>query len=297
MAGIDLLGVPSCLGANREGCEKGPKAVREAGLLDKNNVPYIDIRDLGDIEVPQESSKDKNPKNIDAIKALCLRIRKSVKDSLSSNRLPLVIGGDHSLSIGTLAGVSDYLSEQVGLIWFDAHPDFNTPETSITGNMHGMSLAVACGLAKKWFAPPEWPSEAVDLSRVVIIGARSFDEEEAKILHDLDIRVFTIQDIDLVGIKDIIKNAIDIASGPLGKPIHVSFDMDVIDPLISPGVSTPVDGGITFREARLAMELLHDSTTLTSAEFVETNPLFDYKGSTINTERSLITSLFGKRAY
>jgi arginase len=209
-----------------------------------------------------------------------------------AGELPLVLGGDHSVALGTLGGLAAAAGRSGGVVWIDAHGDLNTPGTSPSGNVHGMALAAALGLAGDGFASEAWPLPAVEPGRTVLVGVRELDPAERRLLRGSEIRVFTMSDIDRIGIERAVREALDRVAGP--GFVHVSFDLDVLDPEVAPGVGTPVRGGLTYREAHLALELVAESGLAGSLEMVEANPILDRQNATALTAVELVASALGE---
>jgi arginase len=236
------------------------------------------------------------------VREVCLKLSKAVSKSIQAGKTPLVLGGDHSIAIGTLAGVYNGLRKRTtnvggndfGVVWLDAHGDFNTPDISPSGNIHGMSLAFATGQGTKWFPAP-WPKRSVDPKQTVIVGARQLDPQEQENLKNSGVKVLSMADIDRAGMKSVMSDAIKIASNDGRNKIHVSVDMDLVDPSDAPGVGTPVRGGATYREAHLAMEMIYESQLMRSLEVVEVNPILDQQNATAELAVELILSAMGKR--
>lgn len=295
---VEILGIPSDLGANIRGSNMGPAAIRIAHLHKKIKELGYGVIDDGDILVPvretiQEIYKDEKYKTV--IQNICEQTHDRVYKTLENGNVALTIGGDHSVAMGSILGVNNYFNDNnktLGLVWFDAHADLNTPETSPTGNIHGMPLATIIG---KGF--PSLTNIAdnkpLDPKNIALIGIRSIDGNEKKLCRESGIRYFTMREIDEKGMPQIMKEAIEVASGGTDG-IHVSFDLDGIDPLYAPGVSTPVTGGISYRESHLALELLADTQKVVSMDFVELNPMTDISHQTANLTVELIQSLLGK---
>jgi arginase len=295
-----IIGVPLDLGADRRGVDMGPSAIRYAGLAQKLRELGHEVEDIGNLRTPlAESSKIEfaNAKYLSQVREVCMDLSEIVARTLRLGRIPIVIGGDHSIAIGTLAGIFKEKQEESGVIWLDAHGDFNTPEITPSGNIHGMSLALSAGQGGNWFPSPPWPKRTVDPERIVIVGARQLDPGERSNLKKMNVHVFTMADIDRRGMQDVMTRAIDIASSSGMRKVHVSFDMDIVDPSDAPGVGTPVRGGITYREAHLAMEMISESGTMKSLEVVEVNPILDQQNSTAELAVELILSSMGKRIY
>jgi arginase len=298
MAQVEIIGVPLDLGADRRGVDMGPSAIRYAGLSEKLKSLGIKVEDRGNIETPiAEAIKVEfsNAKYLSKVREVCLRLSKEVSSSLKANKLPIVLGGDHSIAIGTLAGIRNGLKSEFGVIWLDAHGDFNTPDITPSGNIHGMSLAFSAGQGSKWFPSPPWPRRSVDPKKIVIVGARQLDPAEQINLKKMRLHVFSMADIDRSGMKSIMTEAIKLASNDGQNKIHVSLDMDLLDPSEAPGVGTPVRGGATYREAHLAMEMIHESSLMKSLEVVEVNPILDQQNATAELAVELILSAMGKR--
>lgn len=300
MRSIDVIGVPVDLGADRRGVDMGPSAIRYSGLKQAIKNLNLKYKDLGNINVPvpeaHSNGNSNKPKFVDEITGVNEVLCDMVKNSLLQGNTPLVLGGDHSIGTGTLLGVQSAY-KNIGVLWIDAHGDFNTEDTTPSGNLHGMSLAAAAGIGM--FEMTRFKPEDVsfiDPKKIVIIGARSLDFGEAKLLKQSGVNVFTIEEIDMYGLRSIMQKAISIVEdGTSG--FHLSFDMDVVTPTDAPGVGTPVKGGITYREAHLAAEMISTSPKLLSMEFVEVNPILDHANITGELAVSLICSVLGKRVF
>jgi arginase len=279
----------------------GPSAIRYSGLMQAIKKLNIRYRDLGNISVPvpEESNNDtlaSRPRYTKEIAEISKTLSRIVAESLTAGNMPLVLGGDHSIATGTLLGVQS-VYKNIGVIWMDAHGDFNTEKTTPSGNFHGMSLAAAAGVGVfdvTRFKPKD--VNYIDPRKIVIIGARSIDPEESVLLKNSGVTVFTIEDIDMYGLRNIMQRALDIVETDT-EGFHLSFDMDVVTPTDAPGVGTPVKGGITYREAHLAAELLSLRPKLRSIEFVELNPILDHANMTGELAVSLICSVLGKRIH
>jgi arginase len=297
---ISVLGVPIDLGFDRRGVDMGPSAFRIAGLLERVQALGLEVQDLGDVFCPNPeviSIGDAKLKYAGDILRVCETAAASLLEILNDGKFPLLLGGDHSLSIGTIAGLSEHLRRsraKMGVIWLDAHADMNTPATTPSGNVHGMPLAVAVGLGADPLVRFRGFSPKVDAKNVVLIGARDLDPGERRNIADARIHAFTMNDVDRRGISSVVEEAIALATADT-QALHVSFDMDVVDPQIAPGVGTPVRGGLSYREAHLAMELIAESKRLTSLEVVEANPILDVRNSTADLGVELILSALGKR--
>ena len=297
---IALIGAPLDLGAGRRGVDMGPSAIRVADLHQRlSRLSYI-VEDRGNVSVEQAESRDiGNPhaRYLPEIAETCRRLAVMVERATSGNRIPLVLGGDHSAAVGTVAGVSRHFKkkkQKLGLIWMDAHPDMNTPETSLSGNVHGMPLACIIGRGPRELTHIFNYAPKVDPRNVVLVGIRDVDQLERQQVRESGVHVFTMREIDERGMKAVMGDAIRCATdGTSG--FHVSFDMDSVDPGEAPGVGTPVPGGLTLREAHLAMEMAGDTGALTSMEVVEVNPVLDISNRTADLAVQLIASALGKR--
>jgi arginase len=291
---VEIVGAPLDLGAARRGVDMGPSAIRYAGLAEKIESLGIEVTDRGNVtaELPEIATvSDKRARYLPEILAACSQIAARVQSVAAEGRMPLVLGGDHSIAMGTLAGLHAAHGEG-GVLWADAHGDMNRPGTSPSGNVHGMPLAAAlgaCGFTLDGFDGPPW----VDPSRVALVGIRSLDPGEKALVKDKGIAVFTIADIDRRGVPEVMREALDVVRGP--GFVHLSLDVDVCDPEIAPGVGTPVRGGLSYREAHLAMELLAEAGILTSLEVVEVNPVLDHADVTGILAVELVASALGSR--
>jgi arginase len=302
---VAIIGAPLDLGQGRRGTDMGPSAVRLAGLGTKLAALGYQVADLGNIPAAQaESVANAGParaKYLNEIVESCERLGDLVTDALEDDRAPVVLGGDHSIAAGTVAGVSRFFrnrGEQIGLLWIDAHPDMNTPDSSPSGNVHGMPLACCAG-----FGPEEMTclfgyAPKVDAANIALVGIRDVDEEERAAVRRTGISAFTMRDIDERGMRAVMADAIAVACGANTRAtagFHLSLDMDFVDPEFAPGVGTPVRGGATYREAHLAMEMAGDSGRMVSMEVVEVNPVLDQMNRTAELAVELILSAMGKR--
>jgi arginase len=272
----------------------GPSAMRYAGLEERLTSLRYSVRDHGNVEtaVPEATAlRDERARFLPEIKETCERIAAKIVEESDAGAMPLVLGGDHSVALGTLGGLAAAHGAG-GVLWIDAHADINTPDTSPSGNVHGMPLAAALGLAGAEFDSPSWPLPAVDPKRVALLGLRQTDEGERKLLRDAGVRAFTMSEIDRIGVERAVREALDRVSG--GGFVHVSLDMDALDPEVAPGVGTPVRGGLTYREAHLLLELVAESELAGSLEVVEVNPILDRENITALTAVELVASALGK---
>jgi arginase len=297
---ISVLGVPIDLGFGRRGVDMGPSAFRIAGLLERVAALGFRVQDLGDVFCPNPEVievGDPKMKYAEEILRLSETTAGLVLQILERGSFPLLLGGDHSMAIGTFAGLAEHYREKqqtMGVLWLDAHGDMNTAETTPSGNIHGMPLAMNLGMGADAFVRLRGFSPKVRADKVAMIGVRDLDPGERKNIADSGARVITMNEIDRRGFSNVMEEALSIATNGT-QALHVSFDMDVVDPLLAPGVGTPVRGGISYREAHLAMELIAESKRLTSLEVVEANPILDVKNSTADLGVELILSALGKR--
>jgi arginase len=292
---LAIIGAALDLGAGRRGVDMGPSAIRYAGIDDRLAALGLTISDWGNVEVAvAEAAEQGDPKArfLSEIKGACERIARRVAHASREGLVPVVMGGDHSVAIGTLGGLAS-LHGAGGVLWLDAHGDLNTPQTSPSGNVHGMPLAAALGLAPDAFASEVWPLPALDPNHVALVGIRSLDTGERELVNELGIAVYTMTDLDRRGVEPVVREALERISG--APFVHVSLDMDVVDPEAAPGVGTPVRGGLSYREAHLAMELVAEWGEFASFEVVEVNPILDRENATGLLAVDLAASVFGER--
>jgi arginase len=292
---LAVIGAALDLGAGRRGVDMGPSAIRYAGLDDRLARLGLECSDWGNVEtaIPEATaSGDPRARFLSEIKDACERIARRVAATAGDRYLPIVLGGDHSIALGTLGGLASKYGAG-GVLWFDAHGDLNTPETSPSGNVHGMPLAAALGLATDAFASDAWPLPALNPERVALIGVRSLDEGERELVRRLGVAVYTMTDLDRRGVEPVVREALEQVDG--APFVHVSLDMDVVDPDVAPGVGTPVRGGLSYREAHLAMELVAESGLLGSMDIVEVNPILDRENVTAELAVELVASALGER--
>jgi arginase len=293
---IALIGAPLDLGQGRRGVDMGPSAIRYAGLEQHlRDVLGIPTVDLGNVVAPVAESTepgDEHARFLPQILSLCDDVARLVFDVREDGNTPLLLGGDHSVALGSLVGMAS-AHGRGGVIWIDAHGDLNTPETSPSGNVHGMVLAAALGLAGSAFTQPGWTIPAIEEGKLSLFGVRSLDQGERELLKSLDAKVFTMADIDRIGVEQCMREAIAHASGAAF--LHVSLDLDVVDPETAPGVGTPVRGGLSYREAHHAMEVVAEAANADSFDVVEVNPVLDRENATGKLAVELIASALGAR--
>jgi len=290
---VAVIGAGLDLGAGRRGVDMGPSAIRYAGLQERITSLGRVCVDWGDVEsgVPEATEVgDPRARYLAAIMLSCEKVAALVSAACGTGYLPLVLGGDHSVALGTLGGMAKTHGPG-GVLWIDAHGDLNRPETSPTGNVHGMPLAAALGAAGDGFATEAWPARPVE--RAAILGARSLDEGERALIREVGVKVFTMSDIDRNGVERVVREALAFLDGAAF--VHVSVDLDAVDPMFAPGVGTPVRGGLSYREAHLALELVAESRLLDSLDLVEVNPILDEANETGALAVELAASALGAR--
>jgi len=297
---VDIVGVPLDLGAGRRGVDMGPSGFRIADVGPRIRGLGYEVCDCGNIPVPIPEVigvRDSHARYAREIGEVCESLCVRVRDSLASGHIPLSLGGDHSLAAGSIAGTAAALREQgrsFGLLWIDAHADMNTPETSRSGNVHGMPLAAVLGNGPIELACVGGFSPKVDPKRCAVVGLRNLDEQEKQTVRQSGVRAYTMKDIDLRGMAAVMGEALSILCAD-GAVLHVSFDMDAVDPFISPGVGTPVQGGLSYRESHLLMEMVFDTERMIALDVVEVNPILDTQNSTARLGVELILSALGKK--
>jgi len=295
---IAIIGVPLDLGSGRRGVDMGPSAIRYAEIVQRLTGLGYQVHDTGDIAVNRDAVRHApgvRMHYLEEIERVNIELCQKVAEQLDLERFPLILGGDHSIAIGTLAGIRQR-TKKVGVVWFDAHSDINTPDTSPSGNIHGMPVAICLGFGHERLTAIGGPDTRVNAQNFVQIGIRDLDPGEKVRLREQGITVFTMHEIDRLGMARVMEEAIRIASDGTDS-VHVSFDMDVMDPLHAPGVGTPVVGGLTYRESHLAMEMLSAANIVGSAEFVEVNTVLDHGNQTAKVAVALIGSLLGEKMF
>ena len=291
---IAIVGAPLDLGAARRGVDMGPSAIRYSNIEERVTRLGFEVEDYGNVTttmVEMADVEDPTARYLPEILDSCARIAKKVAEVSKLGSMPIVLGGDHSIAMGTLAGLHEAHGPG-GVLWVDAHGDLNRPSTSPSGNVHGMPLAAAigaCDFKLDGLGAPPW----VDPSRVALVGIRSLDPGEKDLIKEYGITVFTISEIDRRGMAEVMKEALSVVRGP--GYVHLSLDLDVCDPAIAPGVGTPVEGGLSYREAHLGMEIIAEADVLSSAELVEVNPILDHEGATGILAVGLLSSALGSR--
>jgi arginase len=300
MRNVHIIGVPLDLGGGRRGVDMGPSAVRIAGLGERLAALGYRVRDEGNVQTPLQETAlvgDRTQRYVREIAEVCTSLYEKSLSVLESGALPLVLGGDHSLGAGSVSATAAFakrMNKPVGLLWVDAHGDMNTPQTTLSGNVHGMPLAALLGPEPAALSRIGGFSPKVLPEHTVLIGVRNLDEREKTLVRDSGVHVFTMKDIDRQGIANVVEQAIGFASaGTAG--IHVSFDVDVCDPTIAPGVGTPVKGGLDYREAHMVMEIVADANLLLALDIVEVNPVLDIQNATAVLGTELALSALGQK--
>ncbi len=292
---VGIFGVPMDLGQSRRGVDMGPSAIRYARLEAAIGELGHPVADLGNaaVPLPELVENDEPVRHLEAVRGVCEAVAERAAEVVSGGLFPIFLGGDHSIAIGTVAGVAASSGGRTGVIWLDAHADFNLPETSPSGNIHGMPLATLTGRGASGLIEIGGPSASVGTEDVVLIGLRSVDLEERNLLREAGMRAYTMKEIDAYGVATVVRQAMkDLAHVDR---VHLSFDLDVLDPEVAPGVGTPVRGGLTYREAHLVMELINEVEVVTSMDVVEVNPILDVRNGTAALAVELVESLMGRR--
>jgi arginase len=291
---VAVIGAPLDLGAGRRGVDMGPSAIRYGGLQERITALGRECVDWGDVPVavPEASEVgDPDARYLDVIRRSCEGVAALVDQARRDGFLPLVLGGDHSVAMGTLGGMAKGSAAPGGVLWIDAHGDLNRPGTSPTGNVHGMPLAAALGVAGPAFESSAWPTPAVE--RASLLGVRVLDDGERELISELGVQVLTMSDVDRHGVEHVVRQALDYLAGCAF--LHVSLDLDAVDPMFAPGVGTPVEGGLSYREAHLTLELVAESGRIDSLDLVEVNPILDRANATGLLAVELAASALGAR--
>ena len=290
---VGIFGVTMDLGQDRRGVDMGPSAIRYARLKGSLQELGYQVADLGNAEapIPEMVGRKEEVRHLGAVREVCEEVAQRAGEMVEEGLFPVFLGGDHSVSIGTVSGVAE--AGRTGVIWLDAHSDFNTAETSPSGNIHGMPLAVLAGQGHPDLVGIGGPGASIRPEDAVTIGLRSVDPEEQRLLREAGVHVYTMKEIDAYGVATVLRRALKHLSH-LDR-VHLSFDLDVVDPEIAPGVGTPVRGGLTYREAHLVMELINESGMVTSLDVVEVNPILDTGNRTAELAVELVASLMGRR--
>ncbi len=297
---IRIIGVPMDLGASRRGVDMGPSALRVGGIAQHLKSMGLQVEDIGNVLVKQPEEQhygEKRAKYLAEIVETSKGLAQIVEKSLEDGMVPLVLGGDHSVAVGTVAGVTSFFrkkEKRVGLIWLDAHPDMNTPESSPSGNIHGMPLAAIAGYGPDELTQLAGPKPMVNPRNISLVGVRDIDARERKIIKESGVHVFTMRDLDERGMREVMAEALRFAQDE-SDGVCVSLDLDFVDPTDAPGVGTPVRGGVTYREAHLAMEMIADTKSVVSLEIVEINPVIDQHNQTAMLGIELVLSGLGKK--
>jgi len=295
-----VIGVPMDLGADRRGVDMGPSAIRYAGLADQLEAMDLPCTDGGDLQVPRPEERDPDAgepeeghaKFLPETREVCRDLAATVAATVADGEFPIVLGGDHSIAVGTAAGLAG--ANGAGIVWFDAHGDFNTPQTTPSGNIHGMSLAAILGQGQ--FAGADWADVGVREENVALVGLRDLDDREREAVRESAVAAYTMTDIDQRGVTAVVREAVAAATDGV-EALHVSLDLDWLDPGEAPGVGTPVRGGVSYREAHAALELVHQQAdeALAALELVEVNPILDQHNRTAELAVELAASALGKR--
>ncbi|CAN5681964.1 arginase [soil metagenome] len=290
---VEILGAPMDLGQDRRGVDMGPSAIRYARLKSGLEELGYAVEYLGNVEppIPELAYASEDLRHLSAVRDVCAKVCERAGEMVSRDAFPVFLGGDHSISIGTVSGVA--AMGRTGVIWLDAHADFNTHETSPSGNIHGMPLGVLAGHGHPDLMSIGGPDPSVRPEDVVIIGLRSVDRKEQNLLREAGVRSYTMKEVDAYGVARVVRQALKELSH-LDR-VHLSFDLDVMDPEVAPGVGTPVRGGLTYREAHLVMELINEAGIVTSLDVVEVNPILDSRNGTAELAVELVESLMGRR--
>ena len=290
---VEILGVPMDLGQDRRGVDMGPSAIRYARLKSTLESLGCEVEYLGNVDppIPELAKRNEEVRHLGAVRDVCAKVAGRAGEMVDRGAFPIFLGGDHSVSIGTVSGVAG--AGRTGLIWLDAHADFNTHESSPSGNIHGMPLAALAGYGHPDLVSIGGNEPTVRPEDIVIVGLRSVDPKEQELLREAGVRSYTMKEVDAYGVANVVREALESLSH-LDR-VHLSFDLDVMDPDVAPGVGTPVRGGLTYREVHLVMELINEADLITSLDVVEVNPILDIRNGTAELAVESVASLMGRR--
>ncbi|WP_436863037.1 arginase [Staphylococcus caeli] len=295
---IEIIGAPSTFGQRKLGVNLGPDAIRYAGIVARISAIGHEVKDSGNLQLPELdlnkfNSEQQGLRNLQEIVETSTRLSDAVSESIDNNHFPLILGGDHSIAIGSISGISKHY-ENLGVIWYDAHGDLNVPEESPSGNIHGMPLRILAGEGDEQLVNISGYTPKVKPENIVLIGMRDLDAGERRYIKEHNIKTYTMAEVDRYGIKQVMEETIDYLKAKKTDGVHLSLDVDALDPIETPGTGTRVLGGLTYRESHFALELLHNSKLITSMDLVEVNPLIDHNNDTAEQAVGLVGSFFGE---
>lgn len=295
---IEIIGAPSTFGQRKLGVNLGPDAIRYAGIVERISAIGHNVKDSGNLQLPELdlnkfNSEQQGLRNLQEIVETSTQLSDAVSESIDNNHFPLILGGDHSIAIGSISGISKHY-ENLGVIWYDAHGDLNVPEESPSGNIHGMPLRILAGEGDEQLVNISGYTPKVKPENIVLIGMRDLDDGERRYIKEHNIKTFTMAEVDRYGIKQVMEETIDYLKSKNTDGVHLSLDVDALDPIETPGTGTRVLGGLTYRESHFALELLHNSKLITSMDLVEVNPLIDHNNDTAEQAVGLVGSFFGE---
>ncbi|WP_436855860.1 arginase [Staphylococcus caeli] len=295
---IEIIGAPSTFGQRKLGVNLGPDAIRYAGIVERISAIGHNVKDSGNLQLPELdlnkfNSEQQGLRNLQEIVETSTQLSDAVSESIDNNHFPLILGGDHSIAIGSISGISKHY-ENLGVIWYDAHGDLNVPEESPSGNIHGMPLRILAGEGDEQLVNISGYTPKVKPENIVLIGMRDLDDGERRYIKEHNIKTYTMAEVDRYGIKQVMEETIDYLKSKNTDGVHLSLDVDALDPIETPGTGTRVLGGLTYRESHFALELLHNSKLITSMDLVEVNPLIDHNNDTAEQAVGLVGSFFGE---